>query len=520
MSMTSIEWTDCTWNPVRGCSRVSEGCRNCYAERTAARFSGGDIGDDSEDRLHGAFEGFAIMKSDGPHWTGKVELIESKLEEPLHWKKPRRVFVNSMSDLFHEALPDEAIDRVVHVMAWASLHTYQILTKRHERLMEYSQTMAALNPQQRAARIIGSSFGRPVHMDPQDNGGLEWPLPNVWLGVSVEDQKTADERIPLLLQTPAAIRFVSYEPALGPVDFTRWLGGFSETDTQRGITVPRSSGRGIGNRRRGADLEDSGTQGQSMGGDHEPHPVSSEACRESDIEGVSPSSRDVGEKTGPRDGTSVGLYPFSRRNPGRPDYQSPEREGGRQSPAESGTGDLRRADRTFMEAVEKSLPERRGQSSGEAGGICGAGDSPQASERRAFENNSGSIRDLRSDRIENSARRTVGISWLICGGESGPGARPFDIAWARSVRDQCKAAGGGVLHEATGRAPVHSGLRGQLASHQRALAAQQNTVGRITRIYRLVFAERRINGRVARRSTHSRIPGGPLVPLQRTPARV
>ena len=350
--MTSIEWTDCTWNPVRGCSRVSEGCRNCYAERTAARFSGGDIGDDSEDRLHGAFEGFAIMKSDGPHWTGKVELIESKLEEPLHWKKPRRVFVNSMSDLFHESLPDDAIDRVVHVMAWASLHTYQILTKRHERLMEYSQTMAALNPQQRAARIIGSSFGRPVHMDPQDNGGLEWPLPNVWLGVSVEDQKTADERIPLLLQTPAAIRFVSYEPALGPVCLLNYL-----------------------------------------------------------------------------------LYgPWS--------------------------------------AVNVKPPTSRG------------------------------------------------LDWVICGGESGPGARPFDIAWARSVRDQCKAAGGGVLHEATGRAPVHSGLRGQLASHQRALAAQQNTVGRITRICRLVFAERRINGRVARRSTHSRIPGGPLVPLQRTPARV
>ena len=198
MSMTSIEWTDCTWNPVRGCSRVSEGCRNCYAERTAARFSGGDIGDDSEDRLHGAFEGFAIMKSDGPHWTGKVELIESKLEEPLHWKKPRRVFVNSMSDLFHESLPDDAILEVFRVMQDCPQHIFQVLTKRPENMRRFM------------AEWEGESI-------------WEGPVQNVWLGVSVEDQKTADERIPLLLQTPAAVRFVSYEPALGPVCLLNYL---------------------------------------------------------------------------------------------------------------------------------------------------------------------------------------------------------------------------------------------------------------------------------------------------------
>jgi protein gp37 len=183
--VTSIEWTDCTWNPVRGCSRVSEGCRNCYAERRAARFSAAPLFGISGRKA--PFEGFAEMTPSGPRWTGRVELIASKLDEPLRWRKPRRVFVNSMSDLFHEALDDDDIDRVFAVMKAASRHTFQVLTKRADRMCRY--------------------------------GHLTEVVPNVWLGVSVEDQKTADERIPLLLETPAAVRFVSYEPALGPVDF-------------------------------------------------------------------------------------------------------------------------------------------------------------------------------------------------------------------------------------------------------------------------------------------------------------
>jgi protein gp37 len=203
--MTSIEWTrgdDGTegkaWNPVRGCTRVSEGCRNCYAERMAARFSGVDDSD-----LRGgtvarpyAFHGYAHMTPAGPRWTGRVELIPSKLDEPLHWKKPRRVFVNSMSDLFHEALTNGQINRVFSVMARAPQHTFQVLTKRPARMADYFAW----------ARVANATV-------------KVWPLPNVWLGVSVEDQATADERIPLLLQTPAAVRWVSYEPALGPVDF-------------------------------------------------------------------------------------------------------------------------------------------------------------------------------------------------------------------------------------------------------------------------------------------------------------
>jgi protein gp37 len=129
-----------------------------------------------------------------------VALVKDKLAEPLHWRKPRRVFVNSMSDLFHEALPDVDIAKVLAVMVAAPWHTFQILTKRPERMRAWIDWSG------RARHFVGA-----------------WPPKNVWLGVSVEDQATADERVPLLLQTPAAKRFVSYEPALGPVDFGRFL---------------------------------------------------------------------------------------------------------------------------------------------------------------------------------------------------------------------------------------------------------------------------------------------------------
>lgn len=211
MGDTKIQWTDRTWNPVRGCSRVSEGCRNCYAERVAARFSSGpEVG------IPGPFAGFAEMRDGAPHWTGSVELVESKLTEPLRWRKPSRVFVNSMSDLFHEALPDEAIDRVFAVMALAPQHTFQVLTKRPERMRDYFADVQA-----RATAILLAGDALPFPPMHRRVGSYAVPLPNVWLGVSVEDQATADERIPKLLSTPAAVRFVSYEPALGPVDFER-----------------------------------------------------------------------------------------------------------------------------------------------------------------------------------------------------------------------------------------------------------------------------------------------------------
>jgi len=228
LSKTKIEWAEHSWNPTRGCSRVSEGCRNCYAEAMAARFSGPGK----------PFENFAqigrVIVTDGQQshttpyrWTGKVELIPSMLDIPLRRRKPTTWSVNSMSDLFHEALPDEAIDRVFAAMALCPQHTFQVLTKRAGRMLHYLKRLDVIrNPGHQ-----GKTWGtwEPVWEDFTDQTrwlyGKPWPLPNVWLGVSAENHETAAARIPLLLQTPAAVRFVSYEPALGPMDFSRWLRG-------------------------------------------------------------------------------------------------------------------------------------------------------------------------------------------------------------------------------------------------------------------------------------------------------
>jgi protein gp37 len=234
---TTIEWTDATWNPVRGCTRVSEGCRNCYAEIMAARFSKpGQWG-----------HGFATMKGGDHRWTGKLALIDDQLGLPLHWRKPRRIFVNSTSDLFHENLPDEAIDKVFAVMALCPQHTFQVLTKRPERMRRY------LSSDDRAANVRdwlndqGPQLGlTDAQIVAACAGVSSGPLPNVWLGVSVEDQRHANERVHELLWTPAAKRFVSAEPLLGPVDLTR-LNNMDTVahDALRGIRVKPPLGEPI-----------------------------------------------------------------------------------------------------------------------------------------------------------------------------------------------------------------------------------------------------------------------------------
>ena len=205
--MSNIEWCDTTWNPVRGCSRVSPGCENCYAERQARR----------SDRPGGAYEGLTKMTSRGPAWTGDVRLVPELLDAPLRWRKSRRVFVNSMSDLFHEDVPDDYIDRVFAVMALAPRHTFQVLTKRAERMRSY---LSSENLYERILKIAD----RELRSERPQLGNIGISNPNrfppewIWWGVSVEDQQRADERIPHLLQTPAAVRFLSCEPLLGPID--------------------------------------------------------------------------------------------------------------------------------------------------------------------------------------------------------------------------------------------------------------------------------------------------------------
>jgi protein gp37 len=153
-----------------------------------------------------AYEGLAYRNGSGAHWTGKVRLVEAHLEDPLRWKRPRRIFVNSMSDLFHPLVLDQWIEKIFNVMYAAKQHTFQILTKRPERMLDWISRSAFLSNS---------------------------PLDNVWLGVSVEDQKTADERIPLLLNTPAAVRWVSAEPLLGEVKLSQhWRDYLAGWDSQ------------------------------------------------------------------------------------------------------------------------------------------------------------------------------------------------------------------------------------------------------------------------------------------------
>lgn len=276
---SSIEWTDATWNPVRGCSRVSEGCRNCYAERVAARFSGQGLDGSTPPESHfqdggrlyaraAPFWRFAEQTKAGPRWTGRVELVPEKLDEPLRWRKPRKVFVNSMSDLFHERLSFESIAAVFGVMAAAPQHTFQVLTKRPERMAGFFSLVDAMTAGrgrfvvpaliEHAAALAGGS-DRLFCAANRFAGNRQWPLLNVWLGTSVENQETADERIPHLLATPATGRFVSYEPALGPVDFSAIESGRGRIDALCGIDFEcigdiGDGGRlGVGQPERGLD---------------------------------------------------------------------------------------------------------------------------------------------------------------------------------------------------------------------------------------------------------------------------
>jgi protein gp37 len=223
---TAIQWADATWNPLRGCSRVSAGCVHCYAETDAARFSG-------PGQPYEGLARFVTTPAGGreARWTGEIRLIEEHLDDPLRWKRPRRIFVNSMSDLFHEKVPDEWLDEIFARMALAPQHKYLVLTKRAARMRAYLSDRRSViriynlicdlvtaeeMPFVLIAPGVDEKFappGRRIFLD-------TWPLPNVCLGVSTEDQATADERVPRLLDTPAAVRFVSAEPLLGPIILT------------------------------------------------------------------------------------------------------------------------------------------------------------------------------------------------------------------------------------------------------------------------------------------------------------
>ena len=207
---SKIEWCDATWNPITGCSMVSEGCTNCYAMKLAA----GRL------RNHPSREG---LTTNGK-WNGKVRMNWDWLDQPRKWKKPRRIFVCAHGDLFHEDVPDVWIAKIWEVMEQCPQHQFQVLTKRPARMFEW------VNHQARIGRTEKN-----------------YPAPNIWLGTSAENQETADERIPYLLKTPAAVRFLSAEPLLGAIDLMMLhydgTTNINALTGRHGLTMPLS-GRG------------------------------------------------------------------------------------------------------------------------------------------------------------------------------------------------------------------------------------------------------------------------------------
>lgn len=272
MSSTAIQWTEHVWNPTVGCSILSPGCTNCYAMNMAARIEAMNLEAEQAGRPIAAPQYDGTTKKVNGHavWTGKLALSpERVLLQPLKRKKPTVYFVNSMSDLFHESVPDEWIDKVFAVMALCPQHTFQVLTKRAKRMREYfngpykdgngvcariAEATAPLVPLEKlpAPPIVYNvpvgprlpngepEFGFRRMMSPR-----AWPLANVWLGVSTERQQEADERIPELLETPAAVRFISAEPLLGPIRLDQLhREGISQTYIDNALDGFRSNGCG------------------------------------------------------------------------------------------------------------------------------------------------------------------------------------------------------------------------------------------------------------------------------------
>lgn len=211
---TNIEWTDATWNPITGCAIKSPGCVPCYAMVLAG----------TRLKNHPSRAGLTDKTKAGPVWNGKVRFNAEWLTQPLKWKRPRMIFTCAHADLFYEEVPDEWIDDIFAVMARATQHTFQVLTKRSARMRYY------LNARSTVTRIAQKIAEREeLDGGMRDVRAIEerlrqrWPLVNVWVGVSTERQKEWDERVPDLAETPAAVRFVSIEPLLGPLDPSKWV---------------------------------------------------------------------------------------------------------------------------------------------------------------------------------------------------------------------------------------------------------------------------------------------------------
>lgn len=456
---SSIEWTatvnddgtvtpGATWNPILAkrldtgkigyhCEVVGPECFHCYAATWNLRML----------PARGTGLGFIRPNRD------KVEIFldDKMLTQPLHWKRPRKIFVCSMTDLFADFVPFSMIDMVFAQMAQCHWHTFQVLTKRAARMLEYFTSRNSHLEMTKCFRNF-KEYDAPVG---------PWPLPNVWLGVSAGNQKYADERVPLLLQTPSAIRFVSYEPALGPIDFSTYLthNPVHEIKEQRREDLS-TGGSGTGDRQPRANMESSGETGRPMEWrltvDTMRTQEGGERYRKV------PSDRSDDQWNGSeRLGTPAGVSALQGADPGGVDCESrgwnEEEKSSRQSHSRDAQG-ANGARYRRTENPQNLATMGHAEQSVQVDGRPSSADKDSSSGGGAAEFDSLGFWDQVPASVANSEGRPT-ISWLIVGGESGPGARPFDIAWARSVIDQCRSSNTACFVKQLGAVPIIAGGR-------------------------------------------------------------
>lgn len=451
---TTIEWSDATWQIITGCTVISAGCRACYAQQLAG----------TRLKHHPSRAGLTKMVNGHPVWTGEVRFNEQWLDQPLRWKRGRRIFAVAHGDLFHENVPDEWLDRVFAVMALAPHHTFQVLTKRAARMRAYCSGVGIANRIWHVAEELACRLNLLEHhpSEAYRNVGARaapWPLPNVQLGVSVEDEENAKLRIPELLETEAAVLWVSYEPALGPVDFSPYLSDHplhvTAEERERGNTLPSRVGdldRGSAGR---LDLADRSATKERLGreGDREAGQAASDRCSD---QGQLPNGQDHGRRQADElRRSSTGLADATRSNPDRFDHQPQGREEGSKRTRQLGTGDVfGSADSRRQDSEGGALRESgRGEKSrGEVVDGAGFSDTPSSEQRRKGDAAGSGIRRALPAYLQDRQRRAT-LGWIVQGGESGRAARPFNLAWGRQTIADCKKAGVPCFTKQLGKMP-------------------------------------------------------------------
>lgn len=398
MSKTKIEYVDLTINPMVGCSKCSPGCDNCYAERMAARLSKNPLT---------AAKYAGVVDANGK-WTGQINFDLSCFDKLP--KKPQRIFIGSMTDIFHDNVEKYALTILLSRMGDKIQHTFMVLTKR-------------------AARM--QSFMSECHLS---------AYPNIWLGVTVCNQAEADEKIPLLLATPAAKRFVSVEPMLGPVDLAAFLGAENER-IERRVCSQSCDSRRTGDRQERSNMEGGLQAREQAQRRHNNNTLQKTESGTHDGHWLPPGEGNDRGKACSCPSAPSCLAPLQWQNSRRFDNKPQEREQERQQSGElRNCNDVRTIDTRIFHGIEDT--ERREESGSKIsrqGHSCNS--KPLCGRKNDATGNCEKVFSFTPDGIENCKDgKKEGISWIIAGGETGPGARPMHPDWVRSLRDQCHSA--------------------------------------------------------------------------------